>query len=177
VKTYVSGTFGGVQQMIFDRGGSYDIPLGVHAHANWAFSAEGIYRITSTQTATLVGGHLTSDTRTLTIVVGDVDPASALGEGTTCGPVANTVLVGDDAEGVAAAAEQADVDAATAATESEPTARTVDGTPIDALAAPGRANLVPTLLLVLGGLLLMGSAGAGYLWWRAARRITPGLRP
>ncbi|WP_158020891.1 TIGR03773 family transporter-associated surface protein [Buchananella hordeovulneris] len=73
---YLTGAFGGVQEVVFSGPGSYRIPLGVHAHANWAFSAEGVYRINSTQTVTLPSGQRVSDTETMTIVVGDVDPQS-----------------------------------------------------------------------------------------------------
>lgn len=52
------------------------IPVGTHAHGNWGFTAEGVYRLRLTQTATLAGGGRSSDTETLIIAVGDVDPAT-----------------------------------------------------------------------------------------------------
>lgn len=73
---YLTGAFGGVQEVVFAGPGSYRIPLGVHAHANWAFSAEGVYRINATQTVTLPSGQRASDTETMTIVVGNTDPHS-----------------------------------------------------------------------------------------------------
>lgn len=85
VKVYLSGPFGGVQQLVLaGAGSSYTIPLGVHAHANWAFSKQGIYRLRMTQSATLTNGTRSSDTETMTIAVGDVDPASAARSGADC---------------------------------------------------------------------------------------------
>ncbi|MGC7102730.1 choice-of-anchor M domain-containing protein [Amycolatopsis lurida] len=55
------------------------VPLGTHAHANWGFTAEGVYRLTFTVTATLASGGQQSDTDTYTFAVGDVDAAGALG--------------------------------------------------------------------------------------------------
>lgn len=55
------------------------IPLGTHAHANWGFTAEGVYRLTFTVSATLASGETATDTDIYTIAVGDVDPSTALG--------------------------------------------------------------------------------------------------
>lgn len=55
------------------------VPLGTHAHANWGFTAEGIYRLTVAVTATLASGETQTDTDTYTFAVGDVDPSTALG--------------------------------------------------------------------------------------------------
>ncbi len=170
VKVYLTGSFGGIQQMVFNNGGSYSIPLGVHAHANWAFSAEGVYRITMTQTATLANGQTSSDTETLTIVVGNVDPATAAGSGSGCGTVSNALLLSDDTEGALAAADQAAADAAAAARDRLPG----EGTPeaggfTDPFSALAQGDPVPLLLSILGVLLLAGSAGAGVLWWRRRR--------
>ncbi|MBE2315636.1 TIGR03769 domain-containing protein [Solirubrobacter sp. CPCC 204708] len=54
---------------------SYTIPLGTHAHGNWAFSREGAYRLTFTLSARLRGGAAAQDTQTLAVHVGNVpDP-------------------------------------------------------------------------------------------------------
>jgi surface-anchored protein len=50
------------------------VPLGTHAHANWAFGAEGTYRITIEVAATLADGRTVADSDVFTIAVGDVDP-------------------------------------------------------------------------------------------------------
>jgi putative ABC transporter-associated repeat protein len=171
VKVYLSGAFGGVQQMVFNNGGSYQISQGVHAHANWAFSAEGIYRINMTQTATLANGQSSSDTETLTIVVGNVDPASAAGSGSGCGTVSNALLLSDDTEGALKAADQAAANAALAARGVLPgQGSDVDGGFTDPFTALAQDDTVPLLLSILGLLLIVGAAGSGVLWWRSRRR-------
>ncbi|MYX28839.1 hypothetical protein GTY75_19730 [Streptomyces sp. SID8381] len=52
------------------------VNLGVHAHANWAFSKEGTYKVTFRLSGTLASGETASDTRTYTFAVGDVDPGT-----------------------------------------------------------------------------------------------------
>lgn len=173
LRVYLSGSFGGVQSMVFNNGGSYSIPLGVHAHANWAFSAEGVYRISTTQTATLANGQVSSDTETLTIVVGNVDPASAAGSGSGCGTISNAVLTDDD--GTRLSADQAAAAAAAAARDLLPG----QGTPVpgggitDPFTALATGNPVPLLLSILGALLIGGAAGTGVLWWRRRRGGLP----
>ena len=169
MKVYLSGAFGGVQELVFDNGGTYTVPLGVHAHANWAFSAEGVYRVTTTQTVTLAGGR-SSDTETLTIAVGNVDPASAVRAGSGCGTISNAVLGSDDVDAARRAAEQAAAEAAAAArgaAVANPTRVGGDGVTGRLLGALTGDDPVPRLLAVLGGLLLTGSAGTGALWWRS----------
>lgn len=76
VTIYTLTSFG-EPQVLLRPGGSMQIPIGTHAHGNWGFTAEGVYRLRLTQAATLSSGKKSSDTETLTIVVGDVDPATA----------------------------------------------------------------------------------------------------
>jgi surface-anchored protein len=172
MKVYLSSSFGGVQQMVFNNGGSYQITQGVHAHANWAFSAEGIYRISMTQTVTLANGQSSSDTETLTIVVGDVDPATAATGGSGCGTISNALLLAEDADKAVDAEGQAAADPAEAAPEALPGQHSsqADSGSVEAPAAQAQDNPVPLLLLVLGGLLALGAAGGGVLWWRGRRR-------
>jgi surface-anchored protein len=70
----------GSPQVVFNSrdgvGDSHEIALGTHAHGNWAFTAEGAYRITSTHTATLTSGETVSDTRTALVAVGATDPTA-----------------------------------------------------------------------------------------------------
>ncbi|KTR94742.1 hypothetical protein NS220_08095 [Microbacterium testaceum] len=165
VTVYLSGSFGGVQQTIFAGGGSYDIPLGVHAHANWAFSAEGVYRITSTQTATLADGRVSRDRETLTVVVGDVDPRSAVSGAAGCAPLSAISLANADV--AAAAAEQAAADAARRTLPGQGSDAAEPAAPLGSLAS---GDPVPVLLAVLGALLLVGAAGSGVLWRRSRRR-------
>lgn len=116
VKVYTTSSFGGVQQMFFDGGGSYRIPLGVHAHANWAFTDQGIYRLRFTQSVTLPSGQVSTDTETLTIAVGDVNPNTAISSGSGCGVVSTAIRTGTTPLADAAkAAAQAQAEAAAAA--------------------------------------------------------------
>ncbi|MFI1714545.1 TIGR03773 family transporter-associated surface protein [Streptomyces litmocidini] len=48
-----------------------DVPADTHAHGGWAFSGEGVHRLTVSMTGTLANGSATTDTETLTFVVGD----------------------------------------------------------------------------------------------------------
>jgi surface-anchored protein len=48
------------------------VPLGTHAHGNWAFSSAGTYRLTFAMTGTRPSGEALADTETVTVaVVGD----------------------------------------------------------------------------------------------------------
>ncbi|WP_110208863.1 TIGR03773 family transporter-associated surface protein [Nocardioides daejeonensis] len=167
VKVYLSGSFGGVQAMVLGgAGSSYSIDLGVHAHANWAFSAQGIYRLTTTQTVTLANGRRSSDTEVLTIAVGDLDPASAAA-GEHCAPGSAEA---DDGDSVAV--PQA-VAPPVVATGIAPLGAT-DGVVASRAGAGAEEDPVPLLLGTLGGLLLLGSGGSGMLWWRGTRRQVRG---
>jgi putative ABC transporter-associated repeat protein len=75
----------GQPRVIFSSGDGlpdgYNIPLGTHAHGNWAFTKEGTYQLTFTQSATLASGGTSTDTETVTFAVGDVDPKPAQSAG------------------------------------------------------------------------------------------------
>lgn len=166
VTVYTTGSFGGVQDVVFSGPGSYRINQGVHAHANWAFSKEGVYRLNFTQTVTLAGGTQSSDTKTLTIAVGNVDPTTVATDTTGCGVVSNAMLQGADPLAAARAADQQlQAMAAQAAAGVLPGQDAGSGS-ANPISTPGTNHLVPLLLYVLGGLLLVGSAGSGLLWWR-----------
>jgi surface-anchored protein/LPXTG-motif cell wall-anchored protein len=61
---------------------------GTHAHFDWAFSAEGVYRTTFTVTATLADGTRVGDTETIAWVVGDDTDPSTVTPGTGTEPTA-----------------------------------------------------------------------------------------
>jgi surface-anchored protein len=74
-----TGSFG---ESISVLGGGYQLPgtispnVNVHAHANWAFTAEGQYTLTVQASGTLAaGGTVTSTPATYTFQVGDAEPA------------------------------------------------------------------------------------------------------
>ncbi|XVU28783.1 TIGR03773 family transporter-associated surface protein [Actinoplanes sp. CA-054009] len=82
-KLFLTGSFG-TPEVIFDSARPLPQQLGIapntHAHGNWAFTKAGLYRLTVDMTATTTAGKTVSDTRTLTIAVGD-----ATGTGSTPG--------------------------------------------------------------------------------------------
>lgn len=182
VKVYQSASFGGVQELVFNDGGSKQIPLGVHAHANWAFSKEGFYRLRMTQSVTLASGKKSSDTETLTIAVGNVDPAQALAGTGDCKAASAAIPAAEVAPsaGAARAAVQAEAPAA-----QDAAARLAAATPVAAgtgeqaqqQAATAQtmpvSRTVPTLLSVLGGLFTVGAMGSGVAWGRG---MSPGAK-
>lgn len=159
VTVYTAGSFGGVQQVVFDGPGSTSVPAGVHAHANWAFSAQGIYRLTFRQEATLADGRSVSDRAVLTMAVGDVDPASAA-SGSSCGGVSSATARGSATlPEVAQAAELAQAQLAEVDRGLVPDRLAQQ---VEEAVGPGA---VPILLAVLGGLLVLAAGGATW-WWR-----------
>lgn len=78
---YLADSFGDTE-VLFDTASalpqSMEIRPNTHAHGNWAFTEAGVYRLRVQMDATADDGRALSDTRTLTIVVGDdVDPTTA----------------------------------------------------------------------------------------------------
>lgn len=70
---------GGAEVLYNSRDGVPDagkVDLGVHAHANWGFSEQGVYKVTFRLSGEKPNGQTTSDTRTYTFAVGDVDPGT-----------------------------------------------------------------------------------------------------
>jgi putative ABC transporter-associated repeat protein len=76
---FTTGTFGAVDTL-FDTGDGLpdarEIPLGTHAHGNWAFGAEGLYRLAFELSARRPSGETMTDARTIAVTVGAVDPAT-----------------------------------------------------------------------------------------------------
>lgn len=173
VRVFLSGAFGGIQEMVFNNGGSYQIPLGVHAHANWAFTAPGVYKINSTQTVQLASGVTASDTETMTIAVGDVD-IDKVATTSTCGAPVGAISAAEAAPTLRAAsqarASAAGVAGLLKAAAAPQGADKQAGAPVGGSAAatssPIDPRLVP-LLAALGALLGLAAAGLGYLRWRA----------
>lgn len=72
VAVFQTGPFGD-PDLLFNSGDglpdSRRVPLGTHAHGNWAFSAPGSYQLSFEMTATRPGGATTGDTQTLNVQV------------------------------------------------------------------------------------------------------------
>ncbi|GAA3587389.1 hypothetical protein GCM10022222_85070 [Amycolatopsis ultiminotia] len=90
VAVFQNDAVGGISSKVFDSRQalpqSSQVGLGTHAHANWAFSAAGIYHLTFTVTSTAPSGETLRDTKVYNFAVGDVDPRAAFPSGTTPGP-------------------------------------------------------------------------------------------
>ncbi|WP_159961762.1 TIGR03773 family transporter-associated surface protein [Blastococcus haudaquaticus] len=93
VEVFSTDSFGGVGQRIFSSGGgpkSLTVPMNTHQHANWAFTAPGVYRVPITQSATLNSGSRVSASAVLTFSVGPGNPAAAGGSATVTDYVGRT---------------------------------------------------------------------------------------
>ncbi|XTZ15802.1 TIGR03773 family transporter-associated surface protein [Micromonospora echinospora] len=82
---FLTGSFGKAD-VLFDSVKAFpqqlSIPLNTHAHGNWAFSKPGLYRLTVQMSGTTTAGKAVTDTKTLTIAVGDnTDPNGGFGPG------------------------------------------------------------------------------------------------
>ncbi|MEV6367177.1 TIGR03773 family transporter-associated surface protein [Micromonospora musae] len=82
---FLTGSFGKAD-VLFDSAKTLpqqmSIPPNTHAHGNWAFSKPGLYRLAVQMSATTTAGKAVTDTKTLTIAVGDAtDPGSGFGAG------------------------------------------------------------------------------------------------
>jgi putative ABC transporter-associated repeat protein len=87
VAVFQTGSFGQAEVIFASGDGlpdSYRIPLGVHAHGNWAFSAEGVYRLRFEMSVS-VGGRTQTDVETLAVAVGNTDPSAVEPVGTDSG--------------------------------------------------------------------------------------------
>lgn len=74
---FTSGAFGDPEVHFNSRDGLPDtlrVARGTHAHGNWVFGKEGVYRLTFEMSGTKAGKAL-SDRQTVTVAVGAVDPS------------------------------------------------------------------------------------------------------
>lgn len=94
VAIFTTGTFGDEKLLLGNAPGTpttMQVPLATHAHANWIFPKDGIYRLTFTLTAQQAGGGTYTDTQTYGFAVGNADPAQAFGAGAGTGDTGGTV--------------------------------------------------------------------------------------
>ncbi|ASW54787.1 TIGR03773 family transporter-associated surface protein [Plantactinospora sp. KBS50] len=79
-KLFLTGSFG-TPEVLFDSAKSLpqqvSIPPNTHAHGNWAFTRAGHYQLAVEMTGTTIAGTPVSDTRTLSVAVGDATDAQA----------------------------------------------------------------------------------------------------
>jgi len=88
-KLFLTGSFG-APEVIFDSDKRLPQQLSIapntHAHGNWAFTKAGLYKLTVEMSATTAAGRTVSDTKALTIAVGDsTDADDAAGAGGATG--------------------------------------------------------------------------------------------
>ncbi|MEU6854039.1 choice-of-anchor M domain-containing protein [Actinacidiphila alni] len=85
VTVWQTAGLGGSQVIYNSRDGLPDaqkVNLGVHAHANWGFSARGTYKLTFRLKGTPASGTAQTDTRTYTFTVGDGTTGGSSPDGT-----------------------------------------------------------------------------------------------
>jgi surface-anchored protein/LPXTG-motif cell wall-anchored protein len=92
---FTTGSFGDSSVIFNSTDGlpdTHSVPLGTHAHANWGFAKQGVYRLTFEVTATLAGGQTVTDTETYTFTAGDADSNAVTpgGGGTDAGGAGRT---------------------------------------------------------------------------------------
>ncbi|MEU4290815.1 TIGR03773 family transporter-associated surface protein [Kribbella sp. NPDC026596] len=78
----------------------YRVPLGTHAHGNWAFTKPGTYHATFTHTGTLANGKKSTDTATLTFSVGSSGGARSISADASGPAAASSPSVSDSAQSV-----------------------------------------------------------------------------
>ncbi|MGN9907490.1 TIGR03773 family transporter-associated surface protein [Phytohabitans sp. LJ34] len=87
-KLFLTGSFG-KPNVLFDSAKSLpqqlSIPPNTHAHGNWAFTKPGVYRLGVQMTGTTKAGQSVTDSRTLNVAVGPVDPNTGFGGGSSGG--------------------------------------------------------------------------------------------
>jgi len=86
---FLTGSFGNAD-VLFDSAKDLPqrlpVPPNTHAHGNWAFSKPGLYRLAVRMSATTTSGRTVTDSRTLTVAVGDsTDPKPGFGGGSGTG--------------------------------------------------------------------------------------------
>jgi surface-anchored protein/LPXTG-motif cell wall-anchored protein len=91
-KLFLTGSFG-KPDVLFDSAKhlpqQMNIPPNTHAHGNWAFTKPGVYRLGVQMAGTTKAGGAITDSRTLNVAVGPVDPNTAFGNGSSGGGASN----------------------------------------------------------------------------------------
>lgn len=166
----------GNPSVIFDGDGgvpnSTTVPIRTHAHASWAFGAEGVYRVTFEVAATLSDGTGVSTPATYVVLVGDATPPIPWEDTPT---PATTVPPGTGAPGGGAGSTSA------AAGAAPPSAVSTAGAPGAASSgSAGASNTTNTGSLARTGGTVLPLAVSGavlVLLGLGARRTARGRRP
>ncbi|MFC0530958.1 TIGR03773 family transporter-associated surface protein [Phytohabitans kaempferiae] len=91
-KLFLTGSFG-KPDVLFDSAKALPQQMSIapntHAHGNWAFTKPGVYHLGVQMTGTTKAGKSVTDTRTLNVAVGPVDPDTAFGNGSSGGGDSN----------------------------------------------------------------------------------------
>ncbi|WP_308799351.1 choice-of-anchor M domain-containing protein [Agromyces silvae] len=182
VHLYSQGSFGDIRPLL--QGGSTALPGSIreptpaHTHAQWVFSAPGVYRLTAHATATnpQSGATLTTAAHTYVFQVGDVPIGDVF-----CGMTTHGVA---DAAEVNAAVDRAAAEAVAANQAADPETLTrargpgnrgaTDDVAHDETTRATGAQHPMVLIAVIGGgtLVVLGLAGA--TWWYVRRLREPG---
>ncbi|GAA3587379.1 hypothetical protein GCM10022222_85060 [Amycolatopsis ultiminotia] len=152
VAIFTTGTFGDEKLLLGNAPGTptaMQVPLATHAHANWIFPKEGIYRLTFALTAKQAGGSTYTDTQTYGFAVGNADPEQAFGPGTPTNGTGGTAAGQDQRQPGSAGAP--------------------DSGGNDRLAYTGFSAVLP---LSAGGAMLV--AGSGLVFFASRRRARVG---
>jgi anchored repeat ABC transporter substrate-binding protein len=161
VAIFQTGSFGDADVLFDSADGLPDahaIPLGTHAHGNWAFTQPGVYRLRFELSARAASGERLRDVERLTVAVGDagaavVEPGAG---GDDAGRSSGSGADGDGETGPGsggdpgASAGAGDAGAAAAGDADDPESLPLTGWPLGLQAGGG------VLLLVLGALLRRG---------------------
>lgn len=97
---YTTDQFGSPSVLVDSGDGLPDqitIPIRTHAHANWAFSAPGVFRVGVEVNATLVGGAASTASGEYVFVVGDLTAPPTTRPGTTVSTAPPTTRPGTTA--------------------------------------------------------------------------------
>ncbi|MEU5386914.1 choice-of-anchor M domain-containing protein [Kitasatospora cineracea] len=162
VAIWQTAGLGGATVLYDSRDGLPDrspVDPGVHAHADWGFSAAGTYRLTFALSGHLASGQTVTDTRTLTFTVGDGTAPTPAGDGATTPAGTGSTSTGSTGTGAGGTAR-------------DPGRTAGRGNASGAPAQTGPSATVP--LAVSGALLLLGG---GAITAVGRRRAKPGAVP
>ncbi|WP_237206926.1 TIGR03773 family transporter-associated surface protein [Rothia nasimurium] len=100
LSVFLSGNFGSAGTTVFNGvGDSFSVPLNTHQHANWVFTAPGVYSATLTWTVPLKSGGQATASGTLNFEVGDMAQAQQQTQQQDAGSSSSTQAPAGDGQG------------------------------------------------------------------------------